>query len=182
MTTGKGKGKVFKSEKRARKEAEAAAIPVTGVSFYDLRGVVKTVNKGRGFYFFTPEEGSAIEDDVFVHATATKKEDFKALDVGWQVRCQVQTAKPGEKGPRAIEVISITPPPPQKCVVKFFNRAKGYGFLTPPEGTKDVFVHMTALERSHIEPDALQSGVEVLVTKFDKSNQTKPAAFELALA
>lgn len=32
--------------------------------------------------------------------------------------------------------------------VKFFNPAKGYGFITPEDGTKDVFVHITAVERA----------------------------------
>ena len=32
--------------------------------------------------------------------------------------------------------------------VKWYNEQKGYGFITPDEGGKDVFVHVTALERS----------------------------------
>jgi CspA family cold shock protein len=32
--------------------------------------------------------------------------------------------------------------------VKFFNATRGYGFITPDDGTKDVFVHMTAVERA----------------------------------
>ena len=32
--------------------------------------------------------------------------------------------------------------------VKFFNAIRGYGFITPEDGSKDVFVHMTAVERA----------------------------------
>jgi CspA family cold shock protein len=34
--------------------------------------------------------------------------------------------------------------------VKFFNATKGFGFIQPDDGSKDAFVHVTALERAGI--------------------------------
>lgn len=34
--------------------------------------------------------------------------------------------------------------------VKWFNVTKGYGFITPEDGSKDVFVHITAVEKAGI--------------------------------
>jgi len=46
-------------------------------------------------------------------------------------------------------------------MVKWFNAAKGYGFIAPNGGGKDVFVHISALERSGIE--GLSEGQTVVV-------------------
>jgi CspA family cold shock protein len=43
--------------------------------------------------------------------------------------------------------------------VKFYNDRKGFGFIQPDDGSKDVFVHATALERAGI--NALREGQKV---------------------
>ena len=47
----------------------------------------------------------------------------------------------------------------QVGTVKFYNDQKGYGFIQPDDGSKDVFVHATALERAGMR--ALQEGQKV---------------------
>jgi cold shock protein len=49
--------------------------------------------------------------------------------------------------------------------VKFFNGAKGFGFISPEDGSKDVFVHATALEAAGIR--SLNAGDKVTSTLED---------------
>jgi cold shock protein len=46
-----------------------------------------------------------------------------------------------------------------KGTVKFFNQDKGFGFITPEGGAKDVFVHISALQASGIQ--TLREGQQV---------------------
>lgn len=47
----------------------------------------------------------------------------------------------------------------QTGIVKFFNKTKGFGFISPETGGKDVFVHITAVERSGLP--GLEEGMRV---------------------
>ena len=44
--------------------------------------------------------------------------------------------------------------------VKFFNESKGFGFITPDDGGKDVFVHQSALTDTIAENDKVSYDVE----------------------
>lgn len=67
----------------------------------------------------------------------------------------------------------------QTGIVKFFNTQKGYGFITPDDGGKDVFVHVTAVERSGI--GTLNEGMRIsFETEPDKRGKG-PKAVELKL-
>ncbi|MGI9404432.1 MAG: cold-shock protein [Hyphomicrobium sp.] len=59
--------------------------------------------------------------------------------------------------------------------VKFFNTTKGYGFVTPEDGTKDVFVHISALEQAGIH--GLNEGDKItFVLEDDRRGRGKQAA------
>jgi CspA family cold shock protein len=60
-------------------------------------------------------------------------------------------------------------------IVKFFNTQKGFGFIQPEDGSKDVFVHISAVERSGMS--TLNEGQKV---KFEVvSERGKNAAANL---
>ena len=54
----------------------------------------------------------------------------------------------------------------QKGVVKFFNNSKGYGFIAPEDGSKDVFVHISALQKSGLETLEENDNVEFSVEEY----------------
>ena len=67
-----------------------------------------------------------------------------------------------------------------KGTVKFYNEQKGFGFIEPEDGGKDVFVHATALERAGM--GSLAEGQKVSFdTEVDsRSGKTAVAKLELA--
>jgi CspA family cold shock protein len=66
-----------------------------------------------------------------------------------------------------------------KGTVKWFNATKGYGFIAPEGGRKDVFVHITALERAGIR--ALNDG-QAVTFDIESGRDGRESATNLALA
>ena len=62
-------------------------------------------------------------------------------------------------------------------VVKFFNSAKGFGFIAPADGGADIFVHVSAVERSGL--DGLNEGDQVNYEIEADRRSGKPAAVDL---
>ena len=62
--------------------------------------------------------------------------------------------------------------------VKWFNPSKGYGFISPEDGSKDVFVHMSSLEKSGLR--ILSEGQKV--TFQVATNKGKTSAVNIKLA
>jgi CspA family cold shock protein len=72
---------------------------------------------------------------------------------------------------KAIDMINGT--------VKFYNATKGFGFITPADGSKDAFVHVTALERAGIS--GLAEGQKVSYD-LESGRDGKMSAVNLSLA
>ncbi len=67
----------------------------------------------------------------------------------------------------------------QNGVIKFFNHARGFGFITPDDGGKDVFVHIKAIERSGLPP--LEDGTRVTFETQPDPRGKGPQAVNLQL-
>jgi CspA family cold shock protein len=65
-------------------------------------------------------------------------------------------------------------------IVKFFNTSKGFGFIQPSDGSKDVFVHISAVERSGMT--YLAEGQKVSYELIEDKRSGKSAAENLQVA
>ena len=149
----------------------------------EVGAVVKWFNAEKGFGFVEVGNGSG---DAFLHVSVLQRAGADAVNPGANLRVRVG---PGQKGQQVTEVLEIKegdapPPSPRggdrggdrgsrfsvpvgdgeemRGTVKWYNAQKGFGFVTPDSGGKDVFVHATALERSGMQP--LAEGQAVMMT------------------
>jgi len=70
-------------------------------------------------------------------------------------------------------------PMPQTGTVKFFNHAKGFGFITPDDGAKDVFVHISAVQASGLP--GLEDGQKVTFDTEPDKRGKGPKAVNLTV-
>ena len=68
----------------------------------------------------------------------------------------------------------------QKGTVKWFNSTKGYGFIRPSTGDKDVFVHISAVERAGLR--TLNEGQKVSFEVVADRKSGKSSAENLSVA
>lgn len=144
----------------------------------ELKGHVKWFDSVKGFGFVVPETGGP---DILIHYNLLAMIDRKSLPEGAALVVDVQ---PGPRGLQAVAIHDVdlstavaapAQPPRAKrqdrtnpldfradageyepVVVRWFNRAKGYGFLLRADGVTQAFVHVETLRRcglETVEPD-----------------------------
>ena len=129
---------------------DAAPAPLPGPSGRSL-GTVAWFDDGKGFGFVSPDDGSA---DLFVHFSSILGEGHRGLVEGQRVEYDVVQ---GDRGPQAAEVQPVADAPRARSAapapvegvhtgtVLWFKGEKGFGFVSPDDGSPDLFVHASAL-------------------------------------
>ena len=138
---------------------------------------VKWFNPSKGFGFVTLVDE---QQDAFLPMAILRRAGYEDVQEGALITCEVSA---GAKGPLVTNVLNIdssTAAPPRADAmdrrparpattldgaVKWFEPDKGYGFISPDTGGKDVFIHITALRRSGI--NVLGPGQRVRVDVVD---------------
>jgi CspA family cold shock protein len=132
------------------------------VDVIEVAGTIKWYDVGKGYGFIVPDTDLP---DVLLHVTCLRRDGFQTAFEGARVVCEVLDRPKGLQAFRILSMdegeavhpsqlpqsrthVQITPTSGlERAQVKWFNRVRGFGFLSCGEGTPDIFVHMETLRQ-----------------------------------
>jgi cold shock protein len=146
----------------------------TTAARFEVSGSVKWFDPSKGYGFIIPDEDLP---EILLHVTCLRRGGFQTACEGARTVCEVTRSPKGLQAVRICSMDDSTAIHPsqlpqrtvvvvpesdwEKAAVKWFNRLRGFGFLTRGPQTPDIFVHMEAVRRCGITE--LRPGQSVLV-------------------